>query len=117
MTSVEEIEQLIKPYLLMKATFTIDNKLIKQGKVQLFCIKDFFCVFTLIGMEKNEKKVIYELPYPFSIKNLTPDSLEFDYTTESFCLSNNRIREHTQAVKLSKTSKFFNKKIIANFQK
>jgi hypothetical protein len=114
MTSVEEIEQIIKPFLLLKATFTIDNKVIKQGKLQLFCIKDFFCTFTLLGIEKENKKVIYELPYPFSIKCHT-NSIEFDYTLESFCISNNAIKELTDKVKLNKTSKFFNKKVIANF--
>jgi len=114
MTSVEEIEQIIKPFLLLKATFTIDNKVIKQGKLQLFCIKDFFCTFTLLGIEKENKKVIYELPYPFSIKRYA-DSIEFDYTLESFCISNTAIKELTDKVKLNKTSKFFNKKVIANF--
>lgn len=114
MTSIEEIEQIIKPFLLLKATFTIDNKIIKQGKMQLFCIKDFFCTFTLLGIEKENKKAIYELPYPFSIKS-NNDSIEFDYTLEAFCLSNNSIKEQVNKVKLNKTSKFFNKKVIATF--
>lgn len=114
MTSIEEIEQIIKPFLLLKTTFTIDNKVIKQGKMQLFCVKDFFCTFTLLGIEKENKKVIYELPYPFSIK-ATDTSIEFDYTLDSFCLSNAAIKEATNKIKLNKTSKFFNKKVIANF--
>jgi len=114
MTSIEEIEQILKPFLLFKASFYIDNKIIKQGKLQLFCIKDFFCIFTLLGLEKENKKTLYELPYPFSIK--TYDNIvEFDYTLDSFCLSNAAIKEQVGAVKLAKTSKFFNKKVIACF--
>lgn len=114
MTSIEEVEQTLKPFLLMKVAFTIDNKVIKQGKLQLFCIKDFFCIFTLLGLEKENKKFIYELPYPFSLKG-TDKSIEFDYTLDAFCLSNAAIKEQTGKIKLAKTSKFFNKKVIANF--
>lgn len=114
MTSIEEIEQILKPFLLLKASFSIDNKVIKQGKLQLFCIKDFFCIFTLLGLEKENKKTLYELPYPFSIKT-NGNIVEFDYTLDSFCLSNAAIKEQVSAVKLAKTSKFFNKKVIACF--
>ena len=114
MTSIEEIEQAIKPFLLLKASFSIDNKIIKQGKLQLFCIKDFFCTFTLLGLENENKKVIYELPYPFAIK-CDESSMVFDYTIDSFCLSSSSVKEHTNKIKLFKTSKFFNKKVIASF--
>lgn len=114
MTSIEEIEQILKPFLLMKASFTIDNKVIKQGKLQLFCIKDFFCIFTLLGLEKENKKFLYELPYPFSIKS-TDKTIEFNYTLDAFCLSNASIKEQTSKIKLFKTSKFYNKKVVANF--
>jgi hypothetical protein len=114
MTSVEDIEQAIKPFLLTTAQFSIDGKTIKQGKLQLFCIKDFFCVFTLLGLDRTDKKTIYELPYPFSIKT-KQKSLEFDYTIDSFCLSNAAIREQTSRVKLTKTSKFFNKRVVVTF--
>ena len=115
MTSIEEIEQIIKPLHLYKVTFTIDNKVIKQGKLQLFCIKDFFCTFILLGLEKENKKIIYELPYPFNIKKTNDSTVEFDYTLDSFCLSNNAIKEQTNTISLIETSKFFNKKVIASF--
>jgi len=114
MTSIDEIEQIIKPFLLLKATFSIDNKVIKQGRLQLFCIKDFFCTFTLLGLEKENKRIIYELLYPFSIKS-NDSSIEFDYTLDAFSLSNTAIKEQVNKIKLNKPSKFFNKKVIANF--
>jgi hypothetical protein len=114
MTSIEEIEQIIKPLHLYKVTFSIDSKIIKQGKLQLFSIKDFFCVFILLGLEKENKKTLYELPYPFSI-TASGNVVEFDYTLDSFSLSNIAIKERTNTIKLAKTSKFFNKKVIATF--
>jgi len=114
MTSIEEIEQIIKPFLLTQVNFTVDDKTVKQGTLQLFCIKDFFCVFTLLSIEKSNKKTIYELPYPFHI-TASDKNLEFDYTLDSFCLSSAGIREQVNKVKLSKTSKFFNKKVIVSY--
>lgn len=113
MTSVDEIEQLIKPFLLTTVNFTIDGKVIKQGKLQLFCIKDFFCVFTLINTEKDTKKTIYELPYPFAI-NATDGHLEFDYTVDTFSLSNQKIKDQVFSIKIGKSAKFFNKKVIVS---
>jgi len=104
MTSIEEIEQIIKPLHLYKVTFSIDNKVIKQGKLLLFCIKDFFCIFTLIDLERENKKTLYELPYPFKITT-SGNIVTFDYTLESFCLSNTAIKTHTDAVKINKTSR------------
>ena len=112
MTSIDEIEQYIKPFLLTSIVFTIDEKAVKQGKLQLFCVKDFFCVFTLLSLEKNNKKTVYEIPYPFNIRTLSDGRLELDYTLESFYLSNSRVRELVNKLKFSKTSKFFNKKIV-----
>lgn len=111
MTSIENIEQAIKPFLLTNVEFSIDNKVIKQGKLQLFCIKDFFCIFTLLSIDRGGKKTLYELPYPFSIKT-TCNSLEFDYTIDSFCLSSQQVREQTSKIKTTKTSKLFNKKVV-----
>jgi hypothetical protein len=113
MTSVDEIEQYIKPFLLRTVEFSLDGRQLKQGKLQLFCIKDFFCVFTLINQDKNNKKVIYEVPYPFNIRD-TGSSLELDYTIESFCMSNKAIKESVTAIRCQKISKLFNKKLIVN---
>jgi len=113
MTSVDEIEQLFKPLLLTTVKFTIDNKVIKQGKLQLFCVKDFFCVFTLINTEKSSKSLLFELPYPFKIKQIEA-GLELDYTIDTFCLSNTKIKEQANKIKYNKPSKIFNKKIIVN---
>lgn len=114
MTSIDEIEYAIKPYLLTSIIFSIDGKQIKQGKLQLFCIKDFFCVFTLITNESGTKKIIYEVPYPFNIE-IKNQKLIFDYTLDSFCLSNLQIKDQLSKIKTSKTSKFFNKKVIVSY--
>jgi hypothetical protein len=111
MTSITEIEQSIKPFLLKDLTFTVDNKVLKNGKLILFCIKDFFCVFTLTTSDRGSKRYIYEIPYPFTL-NKTVSSLEFDYTLNGFCLDNLKIADSIKKVNVNRTSKIFNKKVI-----
>jgi hypothetical protein len=111
MTPIENIEQLIKPFLLRDISFTVDSKTIKSGKLILFAIKDFFCVFTLTASERDGKRYIYEIPYPFTT-SATISSLEFNYTLDSFCLNNTKIIDLTKKVPLNRTSKLFNKKVV-----
>jgi len=111
MTPVENIEQLIKPLLLRNISFTIDNKVVKSGRLLLFSVKDFFCVFTLTAPDKDSKRFIYEIPYPFTT-NVTISSLEFDYTINSFCLDNNNIADAVKKITFNRTSKLFNKKMV-----
>jgi hypothetical protein len=111
MTSIDEIEQSIKPFLLKDITFTLDNKIVKSGKLILFSIKDFFCVFTLTTTDRGNKRFIYEVPYPFTTFN-TVSSLEFDYTLNTFCLDNTKITDTVKNITFNRPSKLFNKKLI-----
>lgn len=110
MISIDEIEQNIKPVLLSGITFTVDNKVLKRGKLVLFSVKDFFCTFTLTNADDG-KKIIYEIPYPFST-NTTVSSIEFDYTIDSFCLGNDRIKAAVNKLDIPRLSKFYNKKVV-----
>lgn len=109
MTSVNEIERAINGMLQTNVVFALESKILKRGKLILFCIKDFFCVFTLISEEKN-KKIVYEIPYPFSF-NEHPKKIIFDYTLNTFCRNNNNLDFLVKKINYGKPSKFFNKKI------
>jgi|LakMenE18May11ns_1017448.scaffolds.fasta_scaffold9739501_2 hypothetical protein len=110
MTSIDEIENHIKPFLLSSVNFLLDGKKIKSGKLILFSVRDFFCIFTLQDAIKN-KKVIYEIPYPFSLHS-SPKSLIFDYTVDSFCEKSTGIHNIIKDLNFKKTSKLFDKKLV-----
>jgi len=110
MTSIDQIEEHIKPLLLTETTFTLEGKKIKVGRLILFCIRDFFCVFTFIDSAKN-KRTTYEIPYPFSIEKEN-NNLIFDYTIEAFSEKNAEIQAQANALQFQKVSKLFNKKLI-----
>jgi len=110
MTSVEEIEKKVNNFLQKKVRFLLDTKVLKEGKLLLFCIKDFYCIFTLISETKNNKKILYEIPYPFNLEH-TKEKIVFDYTVETFCRGDKNIRDTINRIKTKKPFKLFNRKV------
>ena len=111
MTSPLEIEKAITNHLQKTVTFSIETKILKKGKLILFCIKDFFCVFTLLCEEKKNKKIIYEIPYPFDLHLGQSGKLVFDYTVNSFCKVNKNLAKCINSLPIKKPAKLYNKKI------
>jgi len=110
MTSIEQIEVGVNKLLQSNIIFALENKIVKKGKLILFCVKDFFCVFTLICEEKNNKKIIYEIPYPFAL-NVLNNKVIFDYTVNTFCEKNKQVADIIRTLGIEKTSKLFNKRL------
>ena len=110
MTSIEQIERGISDLLQHNVTFALESKIVKRGRIILFCVKDFFCVFTLVCEEKNNKKIIYEIPYPFAF-NITNKKAVFDYTINTFCKMNKHLHDIIKTLGIEKTSKLFNKRL------
>lgn len=113
MTSPEAIEQHINKFLQSSLIFSLENKILKKGKLILFSIKDFYCIFTIICQEKNNKKIIFEIPYPFKFNNFL-DKAVFDYTLKAFSNDNLAIDEMLKKIVAKKPSKFLNKKITVS---
>jgi len=113
MTTIEKINTSISRHLQEKVDFFLENKKIKSGKLILFCIKDFYCTFTLV-IEEKKKKITFEVPYPFNVTTQT-DQLTFDYSLQTFINNNNLIKEDINIIKNKKTSKLFNKKLVLKF--
>lgn len=115
MTSVEEIEESLKPFLLTDLSFNIEDKKIKSGKLILFSVRDFFCIFTFLDTEK-QKKITYEVPYPFSIKR-EANRLIFDYTIETFSNKHPDFLSRADSIQHNKKpAKLYNKKLYISSQ-
>jgi hypothetical protein len=110
MTTIEILEGQIKNFLLTSVVFSLENKKIKSGKLILFSVRDFFCIFTLFDEIKN-KKTIYEIPYPFGTR-VVDNSLELDYTTDTFGEKCNGIEDMLIKFRPKKASKLYDKKLV-----
>ena len=113
MTTIEGIKRAVNKHLQKKVDFYLENKKIKSGKILLFSVKDFFCVFMLLSEEKK-KRLTFEIPYPFNIQE-SEDSIVFDYSLQTFINNNKFIKDDLIVAKNKKTSKLLNKKLTLNF--
>lgn len=89
-------EDIFLPFFQKNISIVLENKILRQGKLLLFSIKDFYLHFTLHS-DNNTKT--FELPYPFLtyMEDLTSKVLVLDYKIDTFTKSlpdiDNRTRE------------------------
>ena len=100
----DQLERNINRFLQRKISISINNKFTKTGKLILFCIKDFYLVFTL---SVQQSKKIVEIPYPFEyfIQN---EKIVLSYMINKFCSNINEVENHVKLLTPKKPNKFFN---------
>ena len=86
--------------------FIINDKTIKEGKLLLYNIKDYYIIFTLLTPKEVVKA--YEIPMPFEIKS-SNNELSFSYSIKTLSKDDpNKILLIDQLLKkISKKSKFY----------
>lgn len=110
MISPEIVEREISRNLQKKVNFVLEQKVLKTGKILLFSVKDFYCTF-LLDIEHKKKKILYEIPYPYSFEVVNTGFI-FDYTLSTFFKNNPHIEDNVSIFRGLKTSKLFNKKLL-----
>jgi hypothetical protein len=90
-------EKKFLPYFQKNISINLDNKVLRQGKLLLFSIKDFYIHFTLL---QNKTTKNFELPYPYNtyMENLTSNVLVLDYRLKTFTKGLPDITEKTKAL-------------------
>lgn len=101
-------EEKFLPFFQKNVNIILDNKILRQGRLLLFCIKDFYLHFTLScnGVTKT-----FELPYPFKTytDSMSANILILDYKMTSFTQDLPNIAEKAkQLFNKDKHMKFFN---------
>lgn len=105
MIIAEKIETAVNKLLQQKIIFSLNGKVLKSGKLILFCVKDFYLVFTI--QNQNVKKH-FEIPYPYSFSEII-NSVVFDYSIHKLCQKNSRIESNAKLLSTAKKpNKFFN---------
>lgn len=110
MITVEQVESILNTLLQRNLSFQINKKVIKQGKLVLFSIKDYYITF-FIKVGALQKK--YEVPYPFNVvhsKLNNNHKVMFDYNVDVLAPTNSdlfiKLKNTT-----TKTSKLCNVKL------
>lgn len=109
--NILQTDTFLKNMLQRDVEFVVSNKVIKEGKIIVFNIKDFYISFILLT-KKNQNKT-YEIPLPFDIhcRNTT---LLFDYTLGKI-YRNSAVTKHLISCiskSIGKKSKLFDNTMI-----
>ena len=78
---MNRIEDKLKELIFRNVSFTVDGKVIKQGKINIFNTKQNFIKFK-IDMSDGVKE--WEITYPYDIRK-TDTGFIFDYCLSAFC--------------------------------
>lgn len=100
----EQLEKSINRFLQQKINFSINGKNIKNGKLILFCIKDFYLVFTL---NIQHSKKVFEIPYPYNFTT-SENKIVLNYTLDTFCRKVTDIENYAKLMLPRKPNKFYN---------
>ncbi len=110
----EKTEEAVRYALQKNVCFIVGGKTIREGKLILYNIKDFYIVFNLIT-PKNVSKT-YELPLPFNVIRES-DHITFDYTLNNIIKKDSYIDYLIKTVynKFGKKSKLYDSKLTIKY--
>lgn len=92
-------------YLLKEIAIAHNNKILRQGRLLLFAVKDFYLHFTLNTGNQTKH---FELPYPFETKRVNGDLLLLDFSLSSFKAEFDNIETKVKGIGTKKRSRYFN---------
>ena len=78
---MEQVEDSLQHLILENLQFTVNEKIIKTGFLEVFNTKQFFIKFKL---KEGEKVKDWELPYPYRIEKINDKKYLFDYCLSAF---------------------------------
>lgn len=117
MIIAEKIETAVNRLLQQRIAFVLNGKILKTGRLILFCVKDFYLVFTI--QNQNVKKH-FEIPYPYAYSEFL-NKVIFDYSLNRLCQKSSNIETNAKLLSTSKKpNKFFNSlaeiKVVENIE-
>tara|TARA_R110002020_G_scaffold332155_1_gene547533 strand:+ start:2229 stop:2573 length:345 start_codon:yes stop_codon:yes gene_type:complete len=100
------LKEALETVLQRNAKFNVNGKILREGRVILYNLKDFYIEFIIIT--KKDVRKVYEIPVPFTI-SVQKDTVYFDYTLKSICKDDydNSVNIKLISATLGKKSKLF----------
>jgi len=94
--------------------FEVNGKVLREGRLILFNIKDFYITFSIITSKHISKT--YELPVPFGVER-HPNKIVFDYSIDKITKNNSVTKYLIKTVynKLGKKSKLYDSKLTIKY--
>jgi hypothetical protein len=105
---MDNIEKYFNYFLKREVVFSVDNKIIKEGKLILFNQKDYYIIFYIKNGNGEQKK--YEIPYPFNIKK-EGNYLKISYKLEDISKNDSELFYRLMSLNQKYNSRFYNSTI------
>lgn len=102
------IEKHLNTALQKNVQFMLNDKAVREGKLMLYNIKDFYITFTI--MTKKDIVKTYEIPIPYSVNTSTDGNIVFSYKLDHLIKGRSSIEKLIDKIStdIGKKSKFFN---------
>jgi hypothetical protein len=104
---MDKVEDIFKPFLQKNIIFSVDGKILKEGKLFLFSRKDYYLIFYLKINNQDRK---FELPYPFKA-TLNENYIEMDYNFSSISNNDSELYYRLMSLNNNIKSRYLNNKI------
>ena len=101
----ERIEACLKTFLQKNIKLQVNEKVLKEGKLILFNVKDFYVIFTIKIHPKNELKK-YEIPIPYHASIENGEGV-FDYRFQNLSSKNSQLYVKIKCLNTNKKSRFY----------
>lgn len=98
-------DSIVSNYFLKEIAIAQNNKVLRQGQLLLFYVKDFYLHFTLKTQSGTKQ---FEIPYPFKTKKTPTNILLLDYALSSFKAEYSDIEKRIKNIGYSKKSRYYN---------
>ena len=112
----EKIENFLRATLQKKIRIRVNNKTLREGRLILFSVKDFYMTLML----KTDEDVVktYEMPVPFTVRVGKNTDAVFDYTIDTITRNEvaKKILITTLYNKVGKKSKFYDNTVSIEIQ-
>ena len=107
---VEHVEKDFTSLLQKEIQFIHKDKILKEGRLMLFSIKDFYLTFQLLSSE-TQKMIHFELPYPFKYTN-NNNRMTLSYDQNCFTKGDADIEHHILFYFVKDPSKLYNTEVF-----
>lgn len=106
---MQNLDDLFGYYLQRDVVFSIDSKIIRDGKLILFSQKDYHLNFYFKNNNGDNK--VFEIPYPFQIDKCD-NHLVLRYDIETLSKEDDELYYRLLALNKKNNSKFYNIKML-----
>lgn len=108
--STEIIERDISALLQQELQITHKNKTLKEGRLMLFAVKDFYLHFKL-QQQLGGKFTLFEIPYPFFYER-TSSGILLSYKVNHFLKNDAELKHLSRLYFFNKPSKFYDTDVV-----